>query len=136
MKKSIIVKLLSLALLPLLIFSCANRYSVSTNLDRENFKHYFSPSKVKIYQDEQSITGKYRYIGSVDGEDCQKKVHHQVPDEVIARTDARRKAFQLGANAIVFTGCALIEKNEANKQCVSTKVCYGKAYQISSNTNE
>jgi len=113
-----------------ILAACVNRYSVSTNLDAENFAKYFSPSQVTIYQSEQDILTDHRYLGSVEGEDCQAKAHHQAPDEITARTQARKKAYQLGANAIVFTGCALIEKNEANKQCLATRVCYGKAYQV------
>lgn len=128
----------------MLISACASRYSVSTNLDNENFKNYFSPTKVVIYKDEQAMLAqsnsandakkkKYHYLGAVEGEDCQAKEHHQAPDEINARTNARRTAFELGANAIIFSGCALIENNEADKQCIATIVCYGKAYRISAN---
>ncbi|MEW6991689.1 Rcs stress response system protein RcsF [Colwelliaceae bacterium 6441] len=130
------LKLLLLSSLLLLLNACASQYSVSTNLDQANITHYFSPSSVAIYQDERAITGKYRYIGLVDGEDCQHKLHHQAPDEITARTNARRKAFKLGANAIVFSGCALIANNEADKQCLSTTVCYGKAYLVEAPVDE
>lgn len=129
MKKVITISLF-LCLFLCVVTSCANQYSVTTNLDKENFKHYFSPGKVKIYQQESDITSAKTYLGSVDGEDCQKELHHEVPNEINARTNARRKAYDLNANAIVFSGCALIDDNSANKQCVATVVCYGKAFQI------
>ena len=147
MKKSILVKLVYVSLFSLFLSACASRYEVSTNLDSKNFKKYFSPTKVTIYKNEQDMLAqpsptnevvkkKYHYIGAIEGEDCQEKSHHQVPDEINARTDARRKAFELGANAIIFSGCALIENNKADKQCVATTVCYGKAYKLSASNNE
>lgn len=131
----------------MLISACTSRYSVTTNLDNENFKNYFSPTKVIIYKDKQAmlaqssstndvIKKKYHYLGAVEGEDCQTKTHHQAPDEVNARTNARRTAFELGANAIIFSGCALIEKNDSDKQCVATTVCYGQAYRVSASNDE
>ena len=150
MKKSIFIKPLYLSLFTLfliLLCACTSRYEVTTNLDNDNFRSYFSPAKVTIYKDEKSMLvhsnlsnkdekKKYRYIGAVEGEDCQAQSHHQTPDEINARTHARRKAFELGANAIIFSGCALIENNEADKHCVATTVCYGKAYHVSTNNNE
>ncbi|WP_448549901.1 Rcs stress response system protein RcsF [Thalassotalea fusca] len=110
-----------------LLSFCASHYEVSTNLDRENFVQYFAPAKVKIFKSEQDIQGKYVAVGRVEGEDCQEKAHHAIADEQIALTDARRKAFNLGANAIVFSGCATV----TTKQCVSQKICYGRTFKIS-----
>jgi RcsF protein len=147
MKKSILVKLVYISLFSLFLSACASRYEVSTNLDSKHFKSYFSPTKVTIYKNEQSMLAdlsptsnatikNYRYIGSVEGEDCQTQSHHQAPDEINARTHARRSAFELGANAIIFSGCALIENNEADKHCLATTVCYGKAYHLRINNND
>jgi len=94
---------------------------------------------VTIYQSEEQITKRYKFIGLVEGEDCQLKVHHAAPDEINARTNARKQAFERKANAIIFTGCATIDATSANgqpqkKHCLSTLVCYGKAYQLYTNT--
>lgn len=113
------------SLIPLTLIGCAQISEVNTNLDQENFTHYFSPTEVKIFRDELSFQTKSKMLGMVEGEHCQLKAHHAVPDEIEARTMARRKAYQLGANAIVFSGCAAIEKNS---QCHAAVVCYGKAY--------
>ena len=121
---------LILSLLVVIVSGCALNYRVNSNLDKDNFKDYFSPAAVKIYSSEADINGKFRFIGLVEGEDCQQKTHHQQPDEITARTNARKKAYQLHANGIIFTGCALINNDQASKQCLTTKVCYGKAYQI------
>jgi len=120
--------------------SCSNRY-VSTNLDKENFSRYFSPSKVKIYQSESDIQDRYQFIGIVEGQDCQVKAHHAAPDKINARTQARQEAHALHANAIVFSSCALLSQaqlakqsmsNDA-KQCHALVICYGKAYSVDTN---
>lgn len=120
------------ALTILTVAGCAKISTYSTNLDSENFRHYFSPSKVAQFQSEQEFSGKYKMLGGVEGEDCQEKAHMAAPDPAIARTNARRKAFELGANAIVFSGCAVVE----TKQCYSSTICYGKAYQVETTDSE
>ncbi len=117
--------------LSLLLFSCSN-LSTTTNLDSENFVNYFAPSKVKIYPNEQALPAQHRLIGLVEGQDCQIKAHHAQPDEINARTDARRKANALNANGIIFSECALIE----DKSCHAMLLCYGKAYQILESTDK
>lgn len=120
----------ALLLLTLLLTSCAKINDVSTNLDSENFKHYFSPTTVKIVTSESEFTGKYKFIGLVEGESCQEKAHYALPNEIDARTEARRKAYKLGANAIIFSQCVMIEEDKASKYCVASTVCYGRAYLV------
>ena len=132
---------LILSLISVFLLSCNSNYTVSTNLDSNNFKNYFSPTKVTIYQSEQDIPQHYQLIGVVEGEDCQLKVHHAAPDEINARTNARRQAFKLQANGIVFTSCTIINSPIAHQspekqQCLSTVVCYGKAYKVDLTKNE
>jgi len=114
----------------ILATSCAKINDVSTNLDRENFKNYFSPTKVNIVKKEQDFTGKYKFLGLVEGESCQEKAHHALPNEIDARTEARRNAYKLGANAIIFSQCVMIEEDKAAKYCLASTVCYGRAYQV------
>ena len=109
---------------------CSTHYTLSTNLDKENFKSYFSPVQVKIVASESDLTGRYKLIGLVEGQDCQAKPHHAKPDKIAARTQARRHAFEQKSNAVIFTGCALINDDQASKQCHATIVCYAKAYQV------
>jgi len=111
--------------------SCSLNYQVTTNLDKENFQQYYAPTSVKIYQSEQEFDSAYQFIGAVEGQDCQSKAHLASPDEIIARTRARAQAFEKNANAVIFTGCALISDDKSSKQCISTLVCYGKAYIVS-----
>ncbi|SEL45803.1 RcsF protein [Colwellia chukchiensis] len=112
------------------VAGCANINQVSTNLDKENFQHYFSPTNVRILTQEQELGSDYRFLGLVEGQSCQAKAHHAVPNEIDARTQARRQAFGLGANAIIFSQCVLIEDDQAAKHCLATLVCYGRAYHI------
>lgn len=137
MMKIQLPQILTVLLMILLTSSCSNRY-VSTNLDQENFRRYFSPSNVKVYQTENDIPGNYQFIDIVEGQDCQVKPHHAEPDEINARTHARQQAFELKANGIVFSKCVLLSqaqlKNLQNsndaKQCHAIVICYGKAYAI------
>lgn len=122
--------MLLLAVTAITLSACSSQYTLSTNLDKANFKSYFSHSQVKVVEDESDFTGRYKLIGMVEGQNCQAKSHHALPDEVEARTQARRNAFNQQANAIIFTGCALINDDQANQKCIATVVCYGKAYQV------
>ena len=137
MIKKLIITFLSVITASALTVSCSNQY-VSTNLDEENFNQYFSASKVKIYNSEKDINSRYQFIGSVEGQDCQVKAHHAVPDEINARTQARQQAFDKKANGVVFSGCALLtqeqlaQQNNSNDalQCHAIVICYAKAYAI------
>jgi RcsF protein len=121
----------------LLMTSCSSNF-VSTNLDKNNFKDYFSASNVKIYQSEKSFNARYQFIGIVEGQDCQVKAHHAAPDEVNARTEARQQAYDKQANGIVFSKCALLTQEQLAQlndstdaqQCHAIVICYAKAYAI------
>ncbi|TWX73322.1 Rcs stress response system protein RcsF [Colwellia sp. C1TZA3] len=117
-------------LLTLLTSACAQINNVSTNLDPKNFKNYFSPTTVKIVASEKEFTGQYKFLGLVEGESCQEKAYHAAPNEIDARTEARRKAYQLEANAIIFSQCVMIKADEAAKYCLASAVCYGRAYKV------
>ena len=122
-----------------LVTSCSSRH-ISTNLDKENFSDYFSASKVKIYKHEKDITTRHKYIDVVEGQDCQIKPHHAVPDEINARTQARHQAFEKQANGVIFTGCALLSSEQLAQlnnssdaqQCHAIVICYARAFVIES----
>ncbi len=122
-----------------LITSCNSRH-VSTNLDKENFSDYFSASKVKIYTQEKEIKAPHKYVGVVEGQDCQIKPHHAAPDKINARTQARQQAFEKQATGVIFTGCALLtsqqlaQLNNSNdaQQCHAIVICYARAFIIES----
>ena len=128
-----LIKALSLGLV-LLLTSCAKINNVTTNLDSKNFTDYFAASHVGVYTDETEFeSADYQYMGLVEGQDCQEKAHHAVPDPVIARTEARRQAYGLGGNAVIFSSCVTLEQESIkNSSCLSTLVCYGSAFKINS----
>jgi RcsF protein len=123
-------------LLILLSAGCAKINDISTNLDPESFKHYFSPTRVKIVTSEKEFTDHYKFLGLVEGESCQEKAYHAVPNEIDARTEARRQAYKLEANAIIFSQCVMIEADEAAKYCLASTVCYGRAYKVNKVNND
>ena len=122
-----------------LLTSCSVE-NLSTNLDKDNFSDYFSAGNVEIYKNEKDIMARYQFIGAVEGQDCQTKAHHAVPDEINARTQARRQAFDKQANGIVFSGCALLTQQQLSQlnnsndaqQCHAIVICYAKAFSIES----
>lgn len=118
-------RLIALFLLPLLS-NCSSHYVFESDISQENTQQYFSASKVEIFQSESLITTAHQYLGSVEGEDCQMKTHLAAPDVINARTQARQRAHEQGANGIVFTSCVDIE----SKHCVAQVVCYAKMYQV------
>ena len=112
----------------LTLFCCSTDYQIQSNVDLAKITQYFSPSQVTIYESEEDIKAVYQFIGAVEGESCQSQPHHQQIDEVTARTNARKNAYLLKANAIVFSGCALITGDKADKYCISSYICYGRAF--------
>jgi len=114
------------ALLTSAISGCANHYTFSSNLDRQNFEQYFAPSHVKVFPNASDLPMNSQYLGVIEGQDCQAKVHLAEPSMTIAKTDALRNAYAKKANAVVFTGCASV----STKQCVQQLICYGEAYQL------
>lgn len=114
--------------------ACADSYTVSTNLDKENFVEYFKPGQVTIIEREQLEKYNYLEIGVVEGEACQEKAHYAEPTDVEARTDARRKAADMGANAIVFQQCMMTEPS--NDSCYKVKLCYGRAIKVTNPDKE
>jgi RcsF protein len=109
-----------------LIFSCASKYEFSSNLDKAPIKEYFSVSQVKIYKNIQDLPKQHKYLGAVDGQDCQENDKLAEPDPINARSEARRKVFAMQGNAILFTGCTTV----TTKQCVQQLICYGQAYRV------
>ncbi|WNC70124.1 Rcs stress response system protein RcsF [Thalassotalea nanhaiensis] len=111
----------------MLLCACTNGPSVETNLDKENFDEYFAAGNVTVFQDENELPGKVKFLGLVEGDSCKAKENDIPANAADARTMAREKAASMEANAVVFTSCTPIE----DQQCLEMMVCYGKAFQIS-----
>lgn len=117
------------SLLPLLLTAltgCANDWSFSSNLDKENFVDYYKHTSVKVVTEQQAEEIGYQLVGSVEGESCQESNDLPPPDIAAARTDARRKAADLDANGVIIDICTSIQP-EGDTVCVNTIVCFGRA---------
>jgi len=141
-KTNFLLALVSGALV-LWISACSSNYQISTNVDKENFQHYFSAAEVDIYENEQDITARHQFITMVEGQDCQEKPYHAAPDKINARTQARQQAFEQKANAVVFTGCAELAPEQLAQlsrssdalQCHAIIICYGRAFAVETDIN-
>lgn len=120
--RRIIMKYLAL-LTALMLCSCSN-FEVKTNLDPSNFTEYFKPSKVTEVTEEQLERMPNRSLGIVSGLSCQIKDGDAIANEADARTEARLKAVDKGANAIKFGKCVRLENTPACKVSVT---CYADA---------
>ncbi|MGN1280926.1 MAG: Rcs stress response system protein RcsF [Succinivibrio sp.] len=119
-------KSLSVTLAALLMCACTG-YEFKTNLDPSNFKEYFKPSYAQEVSDEELESLPNRSIGLVEGLSCQIKETDAIATEAQARTDARVKAADLGANAIKFGKCVHLKNTPA---CIVSVTCYADALVI------
>lgn len=119
-------KSLSVALSALLFCACSG-FEVKTNLDPSNFKEYFKPSYAQEVTDEQLEALPNRSLGIVEGLSCQIKDTDHIATESEARTQARVKAADLGANAIKFGKCVHLKNTPA---CIVSVTCYADALVI------
>ncbi|PCI62828.1 MAG: rcsF protein [Gammaproteobacteria bacterium] len=124
MKNSLLKTSFTISILSLLS-SCSN-FTVTTNIDKEKFKDYLSPQYVTIFENEAQLPTFNQYIGLVEGESCQLKPYLASPSKIDARTQARRRAYKMQANAVVFTNCA----QRKTERCHQLLICFGKAYQV------
>jgi RcsF protein len=107
-----------------LFLSACSNYEFKSNLNPSNFKEYFKPSGVTEYSEEELAGMPNRSLGVVSGLSCQINESDDVATEVKARTDARLKAVDLGANAIKFGKCVTLTNTPACKVSVT---CYADA---------
>lgn len=126
----LLIKSTLITSLLLITTSCAN-FTTSTNLDPSNFKNYFAPGKVAIYTKVEDLPKEREFVGLIEGEDCQVDDRSASTDLIDARTDARRKARELEANAIIFSQCVNVE----HRHCVDLLICYAHAYKIINDTS-
>lgn len=113
----------------LMVASCQNM-SFDSNLNPENFTEYAKPATVKIYTDDNITDHRYYSLGMVSGLACQETEDDFIARESEARTAARIKAADMGANGIVFGKCVRLEKTAA---CYVSVTCYGEAFKVDDN---
>lgn len=122
------MKLITAIAVLLTLTSCAPITSFQTNVDPQNFKNYFGSRNMPVFKSESEFLSNYQLISVVEGASCQAKPHDATPNLATARTNAKKSAYQKGANAIIFTGCTTISTNVCHQEIV----CYGKAYDVAS----
>ncbi|WP_394175122.1 Rcs stress response system protein RcsF [Thalassotalea litorea] len=129
---TLITKSIKTTVACIFLASCSSNMRVETNLDEENFTEYFAAGSVDVFESTNALPGPAKFIGLVEGESCQMKASDATANAADARTEARKKAAGLKANAVVFTSCIDIDE----PQCHQLLVCYGKAYQLISETTK
>ncbi len=107
----------------LVLTSCSN-FEFKTNVDPSNFKEYFKPSYASEVSEEDLEKVPNRSLGLVEGVSCQIKDTDAIATETEARTKARIKAADLGANAIKFGKCVRLTNTPA---CLVSVTCYADA---------
>ena len=120
------MKSIIFALSALTLVACSS-FEFKTNLDPQNFKEYFKPSAATEVTDADIENKPTHLLGVVEGLSCQVTEDDPVATEANARTDARKKAADLGANAIKFGKCVRLENTPACKVSVS---CYANAIAV------
>ena len=83
-----------------LCLSACSNFEFTSNIAPSNFKEYFKPSAVTEVDSETLDSVKNRNLGLVEGLSCQITERDEIATEAAARTDARIKAANMGANAI------------------------------------
>ena len=117
------MKYLTVLLASIVLTSCSN-FEFKTNLDPQNFKEYFKPSYVTEVDEDDLATVPNKSLGIVSGLSCKIKDTDAQANEADARTEARKKAVDLGANAIKFGKCVRLENTPA---CQVSVTCYADA---------
>ena len=115
-----------LSFLAILLAGC-DSFTFHTNLDPYNFREYYKPSTVSEVSDAQLAGSRYTSLGLVEGLACQANEQDYIATPGDARTDARIKAANLGANAIQFRKCVKLEDTPACKVSVT---CYAEAFKL------
>lgn len=117
---------LSLAISSALLLSgCAGEYSFNSNLDGEAIDEYFKPVNVVLFKDNERPKGAFKIIGLVEGESCQETPNGVPANIADARTLARKKAAELGANGLIVKKCMINEQKMEG--CYSQAFCVGQA---------
>lgn len=113
--------------LVMLLSGCAGEYTFNSNLNGEAIDDYFKASDVAVYENGLP-KGQFEPVGLVEGESCQIGENDAPASIVEARTIARRKAADKGANGLLIKTCFV--SPEQSQQCISSAICIGQAIKI------
>lgn len=116
-------KILLICALGLCLGGCES-FTFDSNLSPKRFVDYYKPSAVDEVTEAELTKVRYKELGTVEGLACQVRDQDYIATEADARTDAKRKAADKGANAIQFGKCTRLTDTPACKVSVT---CYGEA---------
>ena len=119
------LKMLSICSFALLLTACAGDYAFTSNLDGKAIDEYFKVGDVALYEGDILPKGRYSVIGLAEGEICQDVINGAPASIEDARTEARKKAADMGANGLIIKQCLVIEEQEAG--CFTRSLCVGQA---------
>ncbi|MBO6258437.1 MAG: exopolysaccharide biosynthesis protein [Succinivibrio sp.] len=113
----------------LVVWCCVGceSFTFTSNLDPDNFSNYYKPSSVETMTEEELQNVRHKSLGTVAGLACQAKDRDYIATEADARTDARIKAADMGADAIKMGRCVRLENTPACKVSIT---CYAEAYSV------
>ncbi len=113
--------------LPAVILSACSSVSVDSNLNPRNFSEYFKASTVETVSYADLAKQTYALLGRTHGLSCQRDSDDFPANESDARTDLKRKAADMGANALVIHKCVRAQDTGA---CALSVTCYGDAIYV------
>ena len=108
-----------------LLSACSSNYTFNSNLDGEAIDEYFKPGGVVLYKEGERPKGAFEIVGLVEGESCQESEDGVPANIADARTQARKKAVELGANGLIVKKCLLTEQK--TNTCYTQAFCVGQA---------
>lgn len=117
-------KIWGICALSLMVCGCEH-FTFETNLSPKRFTDYYKPSTVEEVTEEQLTKLRHKDLGTVEGLACQVKENDYIATEADARTAAKRKAADKGANAISFGHCTRLVDTPA---CRVSVTCYAEAF--------
>ncbi len=117
----------SLFVMAAVMVSACSNFQFKSNLNPSNFTEYYKPSGVKVVTDADIASVPTHSLGLVSGLSCQINENDEIATDVNARTDAKLKAVDMGANAIKFGKCVRLENTPA---CLVSVTCYADALVI------
>ncbi len=109
-----------------LLTACSS-VSFDSNLNPHNFSEYFKPSQVETVTYAELADKTYSVLGAVHALSCQQNADDFPANAADARTELKRKAADMGANALVIHQCVRAEDTGA---CTLSVTCYGDAIYV------
>ncbi|MBL1378580.1 Rcs stress response system protein RcsF [Zobellella iuensis] len=117
------MRLIGLALAALTLSGCAG-WGFNSNVSPAGIKDYYKGDGVTLYSKTELEGVNYVTLGSVEGEACQVEANEAPPKEADARAQIRRRAADMGANALILNSCIRFDDMPG---CLEQVLCSGQA---------